>query len=58
VELNLFDIKGQLIQQLYKGLVVQGDTQLDFNLEHLPAGTYGYQVQLGAQTISNKLIKL
>jgi len=44
VSLNIYDIKGRLIQKVINKQEMQGTHQISINLKHLPSGNYVYQV--------------
>ena len=44
LSLNIYDIKGCLIQEIINNHIVQGTHQIEVNLNHLPAGNYVYQI--------------
>ena len=44
VSLNIYDIKGRLVQEVIKKQTIQGAHQVPVNLKHFPSGNYVYQI--------------
>lgn len=58
VYVELFDIKGNLIEQIFNGYTKMGKNQFSFNASRLAAGTYILRfIQQGYPAVSTKFIK-
>jgi len=54
-ELNVFDVLGRRVSNLFHGSVEAGIYHLQFNIAHLPAGMYMYELQTETGIISREL---
>lgn len=63
VSLKVFDISGRLVKTLLKGVQGAGSHKIYWDAKNqesrrVPSGVYFYQLRIGSQTITKKLVKL
>jgi hypothetical protein len=56
VEVNVFNLEGKEVAQLYKGFLNHGVYQFEFDAKGLPSGIYIYQVKTPFSISSQKMI--
>jgi len=56
IELNVYNILGQLVKILIKGEFPQGIHSVEFNASNLPSGVYFYQIKSGNYMESKKMV--
>jgi serine protease len=56
--LNLSDLTGKTIRNIYTGAAQQGNNAFDLNTADLANGTYIYTLQTGAKTVSQRIVVL
>jgi hypothetical protein len=57
-QINVYDLKGRKVQELFNGNCVAGQHHIRFKADHLPAGIYICRLQSGATSISRKIVLL
>lgn len=58
VQLNVYNMNGQLVQQLVDGQLAAGQHSSIFNATNLPSGVYLYRLVTPSQTITKKMTLL
>lgn len=58
VSINVYNQKGELIQELPDKLYTTGLHEIHINTENIPAGLYYFQFKSGKQIVSRKVVKL
>jgi len=58
VEINIYDEKGELIQQLFNGNQSKGQYKVNWNADNRASGIYFYELKTGNQKISKKCLLL
>ena len=58
IELNVLDVKGQLVKELGKGFRTMGEHQVLFNASGLPSGVYFCMLKANHYTKTIKVLKL
>lgn len=56
IELNIYDITGKLVQNLFKGEIQAGGYEIEFNAAGYSSGVYFYTLNTGSYTITKKMI--
>ena len=56
LELNLYDINGNLVSNIYSGFATAGTHTINWTNSELESGTYFYEIRAGSQFKSGKLI--
>jgi len=56
VKLNIYDISGRLVKNLFEGNKPAGNYQINFDGSNLSSGVYFYTLQTSSEIITNKLI--
>ena len=54
--IEIFDMNGHLVRQLYRDTPRQGENRLTFNKEALPAGTYIISIKTNTKILVNETI--
>jgi hypothetical protein len=57
-QIDVFDLKGRKVQELFRGYCDAGQHHIRFNASHLSAGIYICRLQSGATRTSRKLVLL
>ena len=57
VQINLYDISGQKVMEVYNGLSVQGQQEFEVDVSHLPNGIYFYHFKVGEEWQYLKTVK-
>lgn len=55
--INLYNITGQLVQEVYQGDLQAGLQYIDCDMAALPAGVYFYRITIGNQALYRKAIR-
>lgn len=58
VAINIYDLTGKLVQNLFSGVREPGKYEIQFNAEKLSSGMYFYRVEADGFTETNKLVLL
>jgi hypothetical protein len=58
VELNVYDVRGRLLERLVSGAVSAGEHVVKWDAKGVPSGTYFYRLQVGNFTETRKMILL
>lgn len=58
VKLNVYNILGQLVKELYNGVLEAGEHTLNFDASGMPSGTYIYQIEAGNYISARKMVLL
>ncbi len=58
VDLSVYNLIGQKVENIFKGEVKAGKTVIDFRADDLSSGVYFYTLQTSNQTMSKKMILL
>ncbi len=56
VKLTVFDVKGQLVEELLNKKLTAGVHNVDFNASKLNSGTYYYKLEAGGVNITKKML--
>ncbi len=56
VELNVYNIKGELVKQLYNQKLKAGFYQKNFDANNLSSGLYFYELKVNNKVFQNKMI--
>jgi hypothetical protein len=56
VQIVLFDEMGRLLRVLYENEVPSGTFDINVDRNALPAGNYFYQIQVGNQKMTKKMV--
>ncbi len=54
VNIDVFDIRGRLVKNLYEGLKAKGKHRITWNAKSMPSGLYFIQVKSGGHTATTK----
>jgi type IX secretion system substrate protein len=57
LKLSLIDLLGNQLNIIENGLVNTNNYQTQFNISHLPVGTYFIRLEIGSEIFTNKFIK-
>jgi hypothetical protein len=58
VELNVYDILGRKVRELYNDIAPVGIISIDFKADDLASGMYVYQLKTKDYSISKKMVLL
>jgi len=58
VIINIYNIDGVLIEQVFNGIKSEGGHFIEFNSENLPSGIYFYKISAGKEIGIGKMIKI
>jgi len=58
VELNIYDLKGRFIEEIFRGELVSGSHNFAWNAENISSGIYFLRLSYNQQTISRKIVIL
>jgi hypothetical protein len=58
VRLAVYDSKGQLVKTLVDGIMANGQHQVTWNADNLPAGIYYYRIYTGSFVDIRKMVLL
>lgn len=57
LQIDLYDLSGKKVTEIYDGLSVQGQQDFAVNLSRLPKGMYSYKIRIGEEHHSIKIVK-
>lgn len=58
VEINIYDIVGRKVSQLYNGRLQAGYQCFNWNADHMPSGIYFYRLMTNRDSFTNRMILL
>jgi len=58
VHLEIYNIKGQLVETLFQGNIQSGDHTVEWNCHDMPSGVYFFKMQAGDESFIRKMIFL
>ena len=57
VTIDVVDIQGKMVQNLFSGTQINGEMNHDFDVSELAAGVYLLQVKVGEKVATQKFVK-
>ena len=58
VTLQIFNVKGQFVEEILNDDIQSGDTTLEWNSEEYPSGVYFYKLTTPKTSIVNKMVNM